>query len=214
MVLKYKNLSNKYYNIKEVAKAHFHISDKLLVKLKNKQMIYLNGNTATVNTLLSPNDIIEFNLSYPEESENIVPSSIPLEIIYEDDALLIVNKDSGIPVHPSINHYEDSLSNGIKYYFNQINLRKKIRPVNRLDKDTSGLVVFAKNEYVQENLIRQMQNGSFKKEYIAILDGILENKSGEISLPIARKERKYYRKRSKFRDRPRSYHIISSFKRK
>ena len=116
------------------------------------------------------------------------PMKMDLKIVFEDDSLLIINKTAGIPIHPSIHHYEDSLSNGVKYYFHQIQLHKKIRPVNRLDKDTSGLVVFAKNEYVQENLIRQMKTKEFQKEYLAILDGILPAPSGTISAPIARKE--------------------------
>lgn len=76
---------------------------------------------------------------------------------------------------------------GVKYYFETINLKRKIRPVNRLDKDTSGIVIFAKNEYVQESLIRQMKSNDFKKEYIAFLDGIVEKDSEKIQMPIARK---------------------------
>lgn len=91
-------------------------------------------------------------------------------------------------MHPSLHYYENSLSNGVKYYFNQIGLKKKIRPVNRLDKDTTGIVIFAKNEYVQENLVRQMATGKFEKEYVAILEGILDKKQGTIDAPISRKE--------------------------
>lgn len=94
----------------------------------------------------------------------------------------------GLPVHPSLHYYENSLSNGVKYYFNQIGLKKKIRPVNRLDKATTGIVIFAKNEYVQENLVRQMGTGEFEKEYVAILEGILDKKRGTIVAPISRKE--------------------------
>ena len=101
--------------------------------------------------------------------------------------MLIVDKPAGIPVHPSILHYEDSLSNGVKYYFEKIGLKKKIRPVNRLDKDTSGIVIFAKNEYIQECLVKQMKLNIFKKTYISILDGILEKDSGTINAPISRK---------------------------
>ena len=99
-----------------------------------------------------------------------------LDIVFEDDGLLILNKPAGISVHPSILHYEDSLSNGVKFYFDQINLKKKIRPVNRLDKDTSGIVIFAKNEYIQECLINQMADNTFKKEYVALVNGILNKK--------------------------------------
>lgn len=187
MILKYENKDNLFYNIREVAKSYFHMSDKLIVKLKNKQMIFLNGKCAKISTPLSWNDIVEFSLNYPEESENIIPTKMKLESVFEDEAFLIVNKPAGIPVHPSMNHYEDSLSNGVKYYFNQIHFNKKIRPVNRLDKDTSGLVVFAKNEYIQENLIRQMKTGEFQKTYIAVLEGILNSKEGIIDAPIARK---------------------------
>jgi len=188
MILEYNNQENQFYNIREVAKGYFHMSDKLIVKLKNKQKILLNGKVSKISNTLQKNDIVQFDLNYDEESENIVPTKLDLDIVFEDDALLIVNKPANMPVHPSINHYEDSLSNGVKYYFNEIELNKKIRPVNRLDKDTSGLVVFAKNEYIQENLINQMKSGNFKKEYIAILEGIPTKAQGTINVPIARKE--------------------------
>ena len=108
--------------------------------------------------------------------------------LFEDDYLLILDKPAGIAVHPSILHYDNSLSNGVKSYFEKIGLRKKIRPVNRLDKDTSGIVIFSKNEYIQECLVRQMSNNIFKKKYIAILEGLLEKVSGTINAPIARKK--------------------------
>jgi 23S rRNA pseudouridine1911/1915/1917 synthase len=92
-----------------------------------------------------------------------------------------------MPVHPSENHFSDTLSNGIKYYFESINLNKKIRPINRLDKNTSGICIFAKNEYIQSSLIKQMQSENFHKKYLAVLTGILSQKNGTISAPIARK---------------------------
>lgn len=112
-----------------------------------------------------------------------------LDIIYEDDYLLILNKPAGFPVHPSARHFEDSLSNGVKFYFDSNRLHRKIRIVNRLDKDTSGIVIFAKCEYVQELLTVQMKEHVFKKEYLGIVEGILDKKSGTISAPIGRKER-------------------------
>ena len=111
-----------------------------------------------------------------------------LNIIYEDDAYLVINKPAGMPVHPSMDHFTDSISNGVRYYFDLTNLKKKIRPVNRLDKNTSGLVIFAKNEYIQECLVKQMKNNQFYKEYIAICEGEFEQKHGTINAPIARKE--------------------------
>ena len=187
MKLSYINL-NKYFNVKEVLKAEFSMSDRLLLKLKKLDKIYLNGKVTSVNHPIVENDLIECHLDYDEDNSNIVPTKIPINIIYEDEAYLVVNKPAGIPVHPSMDHYTDSLANGVIFYFNQIGLKKKIRPVNRLDKDTSGIVIFAKNEYIQECLIKQMQANTFKKEYLAICNGIFDKNHGIIDLPIARKE--------------------------
>lgn len=164
------------------------MSDRLLLKLKKLDRIYLNGNVTSANHLVLENDLIECYLDYKEDNSNIVPTEMPLNIIYEDEAYIVVNKPAGIPVHPSMDHYADSLSNGIAFYFNQIGLKKKIRPVNRLDKDTSGIVIFAKNEYIQECLVRQMKSKEFIKKYIAVVNGNLDNLEGTINAPIARKE--------------------------
>lgn len=187
MRLAYVN-SSKYSNVKEVLKAEFSMSDRLLLKLKKLDKIYLNGNVTSVNHPVLENNLIECYLDYEEDNSNIVPTEMPLNIIYEDEAYIVVNKPAGIPVHPSTDHYTDSLSNGIAFYFNQIGLKKKIRPVNRLDKDTSGIVIFAKNEYIQECLVRQMKSKEFIKKYIAVVNGNLDNLEGTINAPIARKE--------------------------
>lgn len=187
MRLAYVN-SSKYSNVKEVLKAEFSMSDRLLLKLKKLDKIYLNGNVTSVNHPVLENNLIECYLDYEEDNSNIVPTEMPLNIIYEDEAYIVVNKPAGIPVHPSMDHYTDSLSNGIAFYFNQIDLKKKIRPVNRLDKDTSGIVIFAKNEYIQECLVRQMKSKEFIKKYIAVVNGNLDNLEGTINAPIARKE--------------------------
>lgn len=188
MILKYIVKENKYQSINQILKQKFKISARLQHKLITSKQIFLNGNQADSRIAPQINDAITVNLDFNEESENIIPTPIPLNIIYEDEALLILDKPAGIAVHPSISHYTDSLANGVKYYFYTIGLKRKIRPVNRLDLNTSGLIVFAKNEYVQECLIQQMQTNEFKKEYLAIVHGIFENVQGTINLPIARKE--------------------------
>ena len=188
MILNYtiKNTDN-YITVKEVLKAYFNISDRLLLRLKNSKSIFLNNLPTYVSKQVNANDTVTVIIDFIEESPNIVPTKINLNIIYEDDCYLIINKPTHIPVHPSILHYDNSLSNGVKYYFDSIGLKRKIRPVNRLDKDTSGLVIFAKNEYIQECLVRQMKSKELKKTYIAICDGIFEKKKDTINLPIARK---------------------------
>ena len=175
-------------SIKQILKNKFNMSDRFILKLKSSNSIYINGVPVFINYKIQVNDILTIIENSKEDSSNIVPNSnIKLNILYEDDFLLIVDKPSNLPVHPSILHYEDSLSNAVKYHFDKIDLYKKIRPVNRLDKDTSGIVIFAKNEYIQECLVKQMKQNVFKKKYLAVLSVILEKDSGTISAPIARK---------------------------
>ena len=187
MELEFKVTDNNYHTVKEILKAHYQISDRLLTKLKKDNRIFLNNKPVYVTEKVSFGDILNVNMNFEETSENIIPTKMNLEIVFEDEYFLIINKPANLPVHPSCNHYENSLSNGVKYYFDSINLKRKIRPINRLDKDTSGLVIFAKNEYIQEALIKQMKSNIFKKEYIAILEGNLTENSGTINAPITRK---------------------------
>lgn len=189
MELKYivDSLSN-YTNVRQVLKNEFDMSNRLITKLKQNKFIYLNDEETYLDKSLSIGDIIKCKIDFEESSENIIPIQMDLKIIYEDDYLLAVDKPYNMAVHPSILHYTNSLSNGIQYYFNTIGLNRKIRPVNRLDRDTTGIVLFAKNEYIQECLIRQMQNGTFYKEYLAILEGHLSESIGTISAHISRKD--------------------------
>lgn len=175
--------------IKQILKERLFISDRLLTFLKkNSLILYNNDKITNLNILARLNSTVTVDLNFEEDNNNIVPIKMDLKIIYEDEALLIVDKPAGIPVHPSILHYTNSLSNGVKYYFDSINLKKKIRPVNRLDRNTSGIVIFAKNQYIQECLIHQMQTKEFKKTYLAVVEGHLKKLNGTIDAPITRKE--------------------------
>lgn len=180
--------TDKFDNVFHVLKEQFLLSDRLITKLKKVNKIYLNNLPTYTRKLVNIGDTISVTIDFEEDNSNIVATEMPLDIIYEDDYLLVINKPAGIAIHPSILHYSDSLSNGVKFYFDKIGLKKKIRIVNRLDRNTSGLVIFAKNEYIQECLIRQMKTKEFKKEYLAIVEGILDKKSGTLDYPIARKE--------------------------
>lgn len=174
--------------INQILQNELNISSRLLYKLIKNNKILLNGNIC--DTRITPNigDILTIDFDYAEDNSNIIPTKINLDIIYEDEWILVVNKPAGIAIHPSILHYSDSLCNGIRFYFDSIGLKKKIRPVNRLDLNTSGLVIFAKCEYIQECLISQMKNKTFNKKYLAICKGILKKKLDTINLPIDRKE--------------------------
>ena len=180
--------NNKYNDINQILKQEFHISARLQQKLIHQHHVFLNSKIVDTRSAVYLNDIITVDLNFNEESENIISTKMLINIIYEDECFLILNKPAGIAVHPSILHYTDSLANGVKFYFESIGLKRKIRPINRLDLNTSGIIIFAKNEYVQECLIKQMQDHTFKKYYIAFVEGTFKNKEGTINLPIARKE--------------------------
>lgn len=177
-----------YDNVLHVLKEQFLLSDRLITKLKKANKIYLNSLPTYTKKSVTVGDTVSVLIDFEEDNSNIVASNIPLNIIYEDDYLLVLNKPANIAIHPSILHFDNSLSNGVKFYFDKLGLKKKIRIVNRLDRNTSGIVILAKNEYIQECLIKQMKTNEFKKEYLAIAKGILESKSGTLNFPIAGKE--------------------------
>ncbi len=180
--------NDNYQIINELLLSHFNFSTRLLTKLIKNKKIYKNGNIADTRDSIMFKDTIVVDLSSEEDNSNIVPTQMNLDIVYEDEWLLVVNKPAGIPIHPSRLHYKDSLSNGIRYYFDSIALKKKIRPVNRLDLNTSGLVIFAKCEYIQESFSKQMRDGIFQKEYLCIVENTLNKKEDSICLSIARKK--------------------------
>lgn len=193
--------NDKFINVRDVLKSHFLISTRLLNKLKKSNLIYLNNIPVTpskhvllqksssaifINNIpvtldspVLPGDKVTFSMDFDEDSSNIIPVKMNLNIVYEDKSFLIINKPANLAVHPTSYHFTDTLSNGVKYYFDSINLHKKIRIVNRLDRNTSGLVIIAKNEYVQEFLIRQMKTNNFIKKYIGIVEGTFSSPSNE-----------------------------------
>ena len=163
-------------SINQILSEKFDFSTRLKNKLIKNQCVMVNGIFKDTRCLANIGDIITIILDSSEDNSNIIPTKVDLDIVYEDAHFLAINKPAGIAVHPSILHFENSLSNGVRYYFDSIGLSKKIRPVNRIDLNTSGLVLFAKNEYVQEALIKQMASGLFKKQYLCIANGFPNNK--------------------------------------
>ncbi len=170
--------------IKSVLKKELDISNKVLTKLKNyADGITLNGNKAFVTKKVSKGDILKIRL-YDENSNKIIPSDIPLDILYEDEDLLVINKPRNMPTHPSLNHYTDTLANGVMNLYKDKNFT--FRVITRLDRDTSGIVIVAKNKLSAQKLSFKMQKQEIKKEYYAICINTLKNKSGRIDLPIKR----------------------------
>lgn len=185
MILNYNITKNIIIN--EFLTKNLSLSARLKNKLIKNKYVLLNGIFVDTRETACIGDVLTIDLSYSEDNSNIVPTKMDLNIVYEDDYILAINKPSGMAVHPSILHFDNSLANGVKYYFDKINLHKKIRAVNRIDLNTSGLVLFAKNEYVQECLIRQMNTSDFQKTYLAVVEGNFNETCGTVNAPIARK---------------------------
>lgn len=173
-------------------------SHPLMVHLKKTpESILLNGVWSYVNTKLSVGDILEIHIVEEQSSENIPPTEISLEdfgrmIVYEDEDILLVNKPAGLPVHPSMGHHEDTLANYCAYYYKHLCAGSItggfiFRCVNRLDRDTSGLVLIAKNMLSSAKLSGQQLNRQIHRTYQAVVTGIAPE-AGTINLPIARKE--------------------------
>ena len=175
----------RHKTVGEIIGRNFCISSHLLAYLKNNQGIYLNSELVTVRKVVSEGDTLELVLR-DQKSPNIVPVNLPLDIVYEDEDILVLDKPSNMPVHPSINNYTNTLANGVMYYYREQEFT--FRPVNRLDRDTTGLVIVAKNRYSADILSKQMKDGTFKKQYTALIEGVMECKEGEIEAPIKREK--------------------------
>lgn len=163
-------------------------SAPIVTHLKRTQRgILRNGEWGRVRDILQLGDTLVLNLVETESSENIIPSPLPLEIVYEDEDLLIINKEANRPIHPSQGNYDNTLANAVAYYFKQKGESFTYRCINRLDKDTTGLLIIAKNMYSASLLSDMVQNREIHREYLAIATGEVPE-SGTITAPIARVE--------------------------
>ena len=144
--------------------------------------VFLNGEVVTMRARVNAGDEVIICFP-PEESENIPPIDIPLDIIYEDDHLIAINKPSDMPTHPSKGNSLPTLANAVRAYLGEGFV---FRAINRLDRGTSGIVIIAKNPFAAANLGRAMKERRIHKKYRAIISGIPESSEGVIDLPIER----------------------------
>ena len=178
--------------LKDILKKRLYISTELLKKLKYSDCIYVNGKVEHVNYIVKEYDNILVDLQKYINKKNaqkfedkFTIKDEPIDILYEDEYLLIVNKPSNMPTHPSTDNYENTLSNIVASYLKKQGIYN-IHIVTRLDKNTTGICIFAKNEYIQELFVRLKNKINIKKEYIAIVNGIIENDVGIIEKRIKR----------------------------
>ena len=158
-------------------------------RLLEEGCVKRNGKPGKKNDKLNIGDAIEVNIPEPKETD-IVATQIPLDIVYEDDDVLVINKPKGLVVHPAAGHQDDTLVNGLLYAMegNLSGINGELRPgiVHRIDKDTSGLLAVAKNDYAHTFLASQLKDHSMARTYEAIVCGTLKEDSGTVDAPIGR----------------------------
>ncbi len=160
------------------------------------ESVKVNDKVTKASYQVKPHDIISVSLPYPPRDNTLLPENIPLNIVYEDEELLIVNKDPGMVVHPGFGNWTGTLVNALIYHFQNLPTSRngEIRPglVHRIDKDTSGLLVIAKTEYSMTHLAKQFYDHSIERTYYALVWGKLKNEKGFIEGHIGRshKDRK------------------------
>lgn len=164
-------------------------STQVIIALKKiPGSILLNDKWEYVNKKMSVGDVLTIHLIENESSPHITPIPLPLNIVYEDEDILVVNKPADMPIHPSMNNHDNTLANAVAYYFQTQNIPYVFRCVNRLDRDTTGLTILAKNMLSAGILSEMVRARTLHREYQAIVQGTDLPDSGIIDAPIARVE--------------------------
>lgn len=167
-------------------------SGRSMIVLKSQEeSVLVNGSPVFMNHLMQPGDELVIRLSEEKSSEYVEPVKLPLNILYEDEDLMVINKPAGMPIHPSQNNRDNSLGNALAWYFAKQNRPFVFRCINRLDKDTSGLTIVAKHVVsagILSAMVAAKGEEGIRREYLAIAQGTVMPPSGTIHAPIARKE--------------------------
>jgi len=170
--------------VKALIRSKFTFSSRLMSKLKRGDYIYVNGKSVKLYLPANVGDVI--SVVFPEEKSDFIPEAIDINLVFEDKDLLIINKQPGYVVHPTKGHPVHTMANGIMKYMLDTHQNFKIRFINRLDMDTSGLLVVAKNSHSQDDFTKQMKESKVAKRYVALVKGTLPQDSGTINLPLGR----------------------------
>lgn len=172
--------------LKTILAKRMHVSRKLQSKLKlTEEGITLNGRRVYISVHVQAGDVVEIRME-KETSDDILPQPIPFDILYEDEHILIVNKEAGMIVHPTHGHYTGTLANGVVDYWLQKGEAYRFRAVHRLDQETTGVLAIAKNPYVHQHISEQMIDNLVDKKYLALVHGTPDPRQGEVDGPIDR----------------------------
>ncbi len=174
------------WTLKTLMSTRLGVSRKLTSRLKmTERGITLNGERVYISAHVQEGDVVELRMER-EESDDILPEKMSLDILYEDRDLLIINKAAGVIVHPTHGHYTGTLANGVVQHWRERGEQVRFRPVHRLDRETSGVLAIAKNPYVHQHISEQMIAGTVDKMYRAFVHGCPQPESGRIEGAIDR----------------------------
>lgn len=173
--------------LREYLKREMSISTRLIRSASIQKRIFINNEVVKMNRVIKNGEIIKIDLE-KEESQNIAPEKIDIDIVYEDEDILVVNKKPFMVVHPTKTYQSGTLANGVINYFMESNQNCIVRLVSRLDMNTSGLIIIAKNQFSHGMLSKAMSENKVEKRYLAIVHGIFKEKQGTIDKPIYRPE--------------------------
>lgn len=173
--------------LREYLKREMGISTRLIRSASIQKRIFINNEVVKMNRVIKNGEIIKIDLE-KEESQNIAPEKIDIDIVYEDEDILVVNKKPFMVVHPTKTYQSGTLANGVINYFMESNQNCIVRLVSRLDMNTSGLIIIAKNQFSHGMLSKAMSENKVEKRYLAIVHGIFKEKQGTIDKPIYRTE--------------------------
>ena len=173
--------------IREYLKTELGLSTRLIRSASINKKIFVNGQVVKMNRVLTPGETIKIDLE-KDESQDIAPEKMDIDIVYEDEDILVVNKKPFMVVHPTKSYQSGTLANGIINYFMESNQNCIVRLVSRLDMNTSGLIIIAKNQFSHGMLSKEMSENKVEKRYLAIVHGIMKEKHGTIDQPIYKPE--------------------------
>lgn len=169
-------------SIKELLK-QFHVGKGKIEEIRVNNKTLLNNEVVGLETVLKKDDIVSF---YNEEKNNFSPSSVSVDVVYEDEHFLIVNKPSGLLIHPDGNFYEDTLVNRVAKYYEEKGYDLEVRYAHRIDYETSGLVIFCKDFLTHARINYEIEQHIVQRKYLALCSGVFNKKIGIINLPIGR----------------------------
>lgn len=171
--------------VRDYLKYEENLSSRFIKNAAMDKRLWVNNEKVKLNYVLKEGDIIKVDVE-KDETQNIEGEDLNIEVVHEDEDLLVVNKPPFMVVHPTKRHQSGTLANGIIYHFRKNNDSSIVRLVSRLDRDTSGLIMIAKNQFAHMTLAKSMENNLIEKKYLAIVHGIIEKDSGTIDAAIGR----------------------------